>query len=83
VIFLLLLSGLTRLSTLAPSNFVLQDSVSSSVASINTYLQNIVELHDRDFLTNLWTSIDGIIDFKDCTVISFVPDLEDYHFPRL
>jgi len=63
-------------SLLRPDQFQKEKNVSFVLNKVNTYLSELCETHNQSLLDEIWSSIDEVIQIRDCDVYSYIPDLE-------
>jgi len=69
-------------SSLRPEQFCKVFDVNQIITSVNKHLAPLTESYNSTFLDELWLNIDDVVKIQDCTVFSYLPDMEDDPFSQ-
>ncbi|CAM9432893.1 unnamed protein product [Chrysoparadoxa australica] len=67
-------------SSVTPEHFAQERSVESVMRGVQVRLGEISELHQANFLQELWSSVGEVINLKECQVYSYKPDMDSDPF---
>mmetsp|Transcript_26855 Transcript_26855/g.42149 ORF Transcript_26855/g.42149 Transcript_26855/m.42149 type:complete len:228 (+) Transcript_26855:87-770(+) len=63
-------------SLLRPDQFQREKNVPLVMNKVNTYLSEVCEDDSQSLLDEIWSSVDEVIQIRECEVYSYIPDLE-------
>jgi hypothetical protein len=69
-------------SGLRPEQFCRVPDSSIVMSTVNKHLAPLTESYNSAFLDELWMSIEDVVRIKECSIFSYLPDMEDDPFSQ-